>query len=79
MKPKGFDNLTREQQKQLLEWFFHRVQPGQRCLLMQDLPAAYNAYHGDEIVQVVNVKTGQSVESMTRLPDDDPACQAVHS
>lgn len=64
-----FDNCTREQQKQLLDWFFYRVKPGQRWELMQDLPSAYNAYVGQDVVQVVSVETGQPVADMTRLPE----------
>lgn len=50
----GFDALTHEQSKQMLEWFMHRVDPDQREELAATLPAAYNAWCGRQIVHVVS-------------------------
>lgn len=38
---------------QLLDALFHRLSPEDRGVLMGELPAAYNAYVGREVVQVV--------------------------
>jgi hypothetical protein len=51
----GFEAITREQSKQLLEWFMYRVKSDQRQALAATLPAAYNAWCGYEVVQVVSV------------------------
>lgn len=59
---KGFDNCTREQQQQLLNWFFYRVMPEQRMTLARDLPQAYNAYVGRTVVTVVPTNTEKSTE-----------------
>jgi|HubBroStandDraft_3_1064219.scaffolds.fasta_scaffold80293_3 hypothetical protein len=52
----GFENCTHEQQRQLLDWFFYRLKPEPRIQLAMDLPAAYNAYVGREMVRVVRVE-----------------------
>ena len=56
MKKEGFGALTYEQQKQMLEWFMYRLGPEQREDLAGSLPAAYNAWCGDQVVKVVSVK-----------------------
>lgn len=62
----GFEALTREQQKQMLEWFMHRIKFEQREELAGSLPAAYNAWCGSEVVKVVSVKDPERVWRTTR-------------
>jgi hypothetical protein len=63
----GFEALTREQQKQMLEWFMYRLGADpQREDLAGALPAAYNAWCGSEIVKVVSVKDPERVWRTTR-------------
>lgn len=68
---KGFDALTREQQKQMLEWFMYRIKPEQREDLAGSLPAAYNAWCGSEILKVVSVKDPERVWRTTRTESVD--------
>jgi hypothetical protein len=56
MTDQGFDAMSHEQQKQMLEFFMYRLQPEQREELAASLPAAYNAYCGSQIVTVVSTK-----------------------
>lgn len=67
----GSGNLTTEQKDQLIEWFFHRINPDQREELAGSLPAAYNAYNGREVVQVTSVDNPERVwrTSRTELID----------
>lgn len=62
----GFDNLSREQAKQLLEFFMYRL-GGKKCDLREELaaslPVAYNAWHGRDIVQVVSASNTERVWS----------------
>lgn len=44
---RNFDNCTREQHEQLLNWFFYRLKPEQRTALHADLPRAYDAFIGN--------------------------------
>ena len=62
----GFDGMTREQQEQMLAWFMHRVGPDQREELAGTLPAAYNAWCGSQVVQVVSVSDTSRVWRTTR-------------
>jgi hypothetical protein len=62
----GFDALTREQSKQMLEFFMHRVSPEQREELAGTLPAAYNAWCGSQVVKVVSVSDPERVWHTTR-------------
>jgi hypothetical protein len=64
----GFDGCTREQQKQLLEFFMYRL-GGQKCDLREELaanlPTAYNAWCGRDIVSVVSTSDPQRKWSTT--------------
>lgn len=66
----GFEGCTYEQQKQLLEFFFYRL-GGAKCNLREELaatlPAAYNAWCGRDVVQVVSVKEPERVWNPKRL------------
>lgn len=56
----GFDNLTREQSRQLLEFFMYRLGSTSRTLaelrdeLAASLPQCYNAWYGRDVVKVVS-------------------------
>lgn len=56
-RKEGFDGLTREQSRQLLEFFMYRL-GGQLCDLREQiaatLPQAYNAWYGRDVVKVVS-------------------------
>lgn len=71
---KGFDALTREQQKQMLEFFMYRL-GGSKCDLRSELaaslPVAYNAWCGSEIVSVVSTSEVPGLPETTfwRPPD----------
>lgn len=60
----GFEALSREQSKQMLEWFMYRL-GGLKCDLSQELaatlPAAYNAWCGRQVVSVVSTDDPERV------------------
>lgn len=60
---KGFEAVTREQSKQLLEWFMYRVKSEQREQLAAALPQAYNAWVGRDVVSVVSTDDRERVWS----------------
>lgn len=62
----GFEALTWEQQKQMLEWFMYHLSQEQREELAGTLPAAYNAWCGSQVVKVVSVKDPERVWRTTR-------------
>jgi hypothetical protein len=49
------DNLTTEQQCQLLDFFAYNLSMDLRYRLMCELPMAYNAWCGHEVVRVLRV------------------------
>ena len=49
---RGFENISREQSQQLLNWFFHRATVEQRRALAGALPQAYNAWVGADVATV---------------------------
>jgi len=51
----GIANLTSMQKDQLLQFFFYHMPFEQRERLMAELPRAYNAACGRQVVKVVNV------------------------
>lgn len=57
----GFNNLTREQSRQLLDFFMYRLGSTRKTLadlrdeLAATLPGAYNAWYGSDVVKVVSV------------------------
>lgn len=63
------NNLTTFQKDQLIQWFFQYLswgkdgEKGTRGHLMQELPAAYNAYCGEKIVKVVRTSDGTELGS----------------
>jgi hypothetical protein len=54
-RQEGFEALTYEQSKQMLEFFMYRAKHDLREKLAATLPQAYNAWCGRNIVEVVSV------------------------
>lgn len=55
----GVENMTTRQKELLLEACMHRILPDQRRHLMREVPDAYNAYCGFEVVRVSRVSDGE--------------------
>lgn len=54
-------NMTNREKELLLEACMHRVTPEQRGFLMREVPMAYNAYCGSQIVRVVRSSDGEAM------------------
>lgn len=48
----NIDNMTDHQRRQLLDALMHHLTPETRRKVMREVPQAYNAYCGREIVHV---------------------------
>jgi len=57
----GIDGMTTRQKDLLLMQLMYRVKPEERGLLMREIPDAYNAWCGSQIVSVVRVSDGEAV------------------
>jgi hypothetical protein len=55
----GIENMTSRQKDLLLMQCMFRVNPEQRRHLMIEVPDAYNAWCGNDVVQVVRTSDGE--------------------
>ncbi|HEX4188593.1 MAG TPA: hypothetical protein VHY83_11900 [Solirubrobacteraceae bacterium] len=53
---------------QLLDFLFHVMGQDLRARVMRELPAAYNDYHGSEIVEVLRTADGSKVSRALPAP-----------
>lgn len=57
----GVHNMTERQKDLLLMQLMYRAKPEDRAHLMREVPDAYNAWCGGDVVQVVIVSDGRIV------------------
>lgn len=73
------DNLTEQQKDQLLAFFAYYLPMEMREQLMAELPRAYNAWGGREVVRVVRSQYGDTVAPPLNKCEIVRGQQAFHS
>ena len=59
-----FDHMTQRQKDLLLAQVMYRIKPEDRRHLMREIPDAYSAWCGTQVVKVVRVSDGVDIDDL---------------